>query len=121
MNGQVTYFELPSTDIEATQRFWGSLFSWTFYEGNFPGYSMIQGPKPMGGSPHDDSSRYPRIFFAVDDITAAVALVRELGGTAEEPVRIPSGAYAHCTDDQGVKFSLSQKAEGQKQGEPDPS
>ncbi|MEV4062172.1 VOC family protein [Nonomuraea dietziae] len=110
MSGQITYFELPSTDIEATQRFWGSLFGWTFYEGNFPGYSMIQGPEPMGGSPHGDSSRHPRIFFAVDDITAAVARVRELGGTAEDPVSIPSGAYAHCTDDQGVEFSLSQQA-----------
>jgi len=36
--------------------------------------------------------------------------VRELGGTAEDPVTIPSGSYAHCTDDQGVAFSLSQQA-----------
>jgi predicted enzyme related to lactoylglutathione lyase len=110
MSGQVTYFELPSSDIEATRRFWGSLFGWTFSEGNFSGYSMIQGPDPMGGSPHDDSSRHPRIFFAVDDISSAVARVRELGGTAEDPVSIPSGSYAHCTDDQGVEFSLSQQA-----------
>lgn len=110
MNGNVTYFELPSSDITATQRFWGSLFEWKFNEGNFPGYSMIQGPAPLGGSPHDDSSRHPRIFFAVDDIEAAVARVRELGGTAEDPTALPSGAYAHCTDDQGVRFSLSQEA-----------
>jgi predicted enzyme related to lactoylglutathione lyase len=110
MSGNVTYFEVPSSDIAATQRFWGSLFGWTFYEGNFPGYSMIQGPEPMGGAPHDDSSRHPRIFFAVDDIEAAVTRVRELGGTAEDPVTIPSGAYAQCTDDQGVEFSLSQEA-----------
>jgi predicted enzyme related to lactoylglutathione lyase len=110
MSGQVTYFELPAGDIAATQRFWGSLFGWTFREGNFPGYSMIQGPEPMGGAPHDDASRHPRIFFAVDDIEAAVARVRELGGTAEAPVAIPSGAYAHCVDDQGVEFSLSQEA-----------
>ncbi|MEP1975969.1 VOC family protein [Hyphomonas sp.] len=110
MSGNVTYFELPGTDITATERFWGTLFSWSFKEGNFPGYSMIHGPKPMGGASHDDASRHPRIFFAVDDIEAAVAKVRELGGTAEDPVTIPSGAYAHCTDDQGVAFSLSQEA-----------
>lgn len=110
MSGQVTYFELPSGDISATQRFWGSLFDWTFYEGNFPGYSMIKGSEPMGGSPHGDASRHPRIYFSVDDIEAAVAQVRELGGTAEDPVTIPSGIYAHCTDDQGVEFSLSQEA-----------
>ncbi|RJL35722.1 VOC family protein [Bailinhaonella thermotolerans] len=110
MSGQVTYFELPSGDIEATRRFWGSLFGWEFYEGNFPGYSMIKGSEPMGGAPHDDASRHPRVFFAVDDLGAAIARVRELGGTAEEPVVIPSGAYAHCADDQGVAFSLSQPA-----------
>lgn len=110
MSGQVTYFELPSSDIAATQRFWNSLFGWTFYEGNFPGYSMIQGSEPMGGSPHDDPSRHPRIFFTVDDIEAAVARVRELGGTAEDPVTIPADAYTYCTDDQGVKFSLFQGA-----------
>lgn len=66
MAGNVTYFEVPSSDIEATQRFWGLLFGWKFHEGNFPGYSMIDGPTPMGGAPHEDASRHPRIFFAVD-------------------------------------------------------
>lgn len=101
---------MPSSDIAATQQFWGSLFGWDFYEGNFPGYSMIQGPTPMGGSPHDDPSRHPRIYFAVDDLEAAVVRVRELGGTASDPVTIPSGAFAHCSDSQGVEFSLSQEA-----------
>lgn len=109
MAGNITYFEVPSTDIEATQQFWGQLFGWTFYEGNASGYSMISGPTPMGGAPHDEPSRHPRVFFAVDDIHAAVAKVRALGGTAEEPVTIPSGAFAHCVDDQGVEFSLSQE------------
>jgi predicted enzyme related to lactoylglutathione lyase len=107
MSGNITYFEVPSSDIEATQRFWGSLFGWEFREGNFHGYSMIDGPTPMGGAPHEETSQRPRIFFAVDDINAAVARVRELGGTAEDPVTIPSGAFAHCVDDQGVEFSLS--------------
>lgn len=107
MNGEVTYFELPSSDIATTQQFWGALFGWKFNEGNFPGYSMIQGPKPLGGTPHDEPSRHPRIFFAVDDLEAAVAQVRELGGTADDPVTIPSGAFAHCKDNQGVEFSLS--------------
>lgn len=107
MAGNVTYFELPGKDIEATRTFWGSLFGWEFREGNQPGYSMIEGPTPLGGTPHDDASKHPRIFFAVDDIDAAVARVRELGGTADDPVHIPSGAFANCVDDQGVEFSLS--------------
>jgi len=106
MSGEIVYFELPGNDAEATQRFWGSLFGWRFTEGNFPGYSMIDGPNPQGGTPHGDPSQHPRVFFSVDDITAATTRVRELGGTAEEPVTIPAGASATCTDDQGVQFSL---------------
>ena len=79
MAGNVTYFEVPSSDIEATQRFWGSLFGWRFYEGNFPGYSMIGGPTPMGGAPHEDSSRHPRHATRADP-TTKVGLV--------EPVRV---------------------------------
>ncbi|WP_100444825.1 VOC family protein [Glycomyces xiaoerkulensis] len=113
MSGNVTYFEVPGNDIAATERFWSELFGWTFYEGNFPGYSMIQGPEPMGGAPHDESSPRPRIYFAVEDLDAAVARVRKLGGTTEDPVAIPSGVFAHCTDDQGVEFSLFQEGGGE--------
>lgn len=64
----------------------------------------------MGGSPHGADSKHPRIYFAVDDLTAALEKVRELGGTASETVTIPSGQFAHCTDSQGVEFSLFQDA-----------
>lgn len=111
MSGNVSYFELPSTDIEATRQFWGGLFGWEFRAGKQPEYDMIHGAKPMGGAPHDDASRHPRLFFSVDDIDAAVEKVRALGGTAEEPVSIPSGgAFVHCRDNQGLPFSLSQEA-----------
>jgi len=108
MSGDIVYFELPSNDLETTRRFWGSLLGWTFNEGNAPGYSMIEGPTPMGGVPHDDPAQHPKIFFGVDDIDAATAQVRELGGTAEDVVTIPSGSFANCTDNQGVHFSLFQ-------------
>lgn len=107
MAGNVSYFEIPSTNIDATRDFWNALFGWNFREGNFPGYSMIDGPTPLGGSPHDETSQHPRIYFAVPDIDAAVAKVRELGGTADDPVAIPSGAFALCANSQGVKFGLS--------------
>lgn len=112
MSGEIVYFELPGHDAAATQRFWSSLFDWTFDEGNFPGYSMIDGSSPMGGTAHGDTSRHPRIFFGVEDITAATSRVRELGGTTQEPVTIPSGTFATCTDDQGVQFSLFAAARG---------
>jgi predicted enzyme related to lactoylglutathione lyase len=46
-------------------------------------------------------------MWSVADIDAAVARVREAGGTViEEPSRQPYGMMAHCIDDQGTRFYL---------------
>ena len=50
----------------------------------------------------------PSVYFEVDDIEAAVAKIRELGGTAEEIEQIQSGFMASCEDDQGSRFNLWQ-------------
>lgn len=42
----------------------------------------------------------------VDDVNVAIERVRELGGTADEPVIIAAGRFANCVDDQGVQFSV---------------
>jgi predicted enzyme related to lactoylglutathione lyase len=57
----------------------------------------IEGPERAGA----------QLWFVVDDIHAAVAKVRELGGTADEPVLYDSGWSAGCIDDQGTTFYLS--------------
>ncbi|MFI0409358.1 VOC family protein [Actinomadura sp. 3N508] len=110
MSGDIVFFDLPGKDAAATAKFWESLFGWKFKEGNFPGYSMIHGSTPMGGNPHGDKSKSPRVYFSVDDLTAASERVRELGGTADEPVTIPAGRFANCVDDQGVEFSIFEAA-----------
>jgi hypothetical protein len=40
-----------------------------------------------------------------------VAKVRELGGTAQDPVLYDSGWSADCVDDQGTTFNLSVPAQ----------
>ena len=48
-------------------------------------------------------------MWTVADIDAAVALVREAGGTViEEPSQQSYGKMAHCTDDQGGRFYLGE-------------
>lgn len=113
MSGEVVYFELPGNDAAASQRFWGALFGWTFTEGNAPGYSMIGGSDPLAGMQHGDPSPHPRIYFGVNDMAEAITRVRELGGAVGEPVTIPAGTFVHCTDDQGVQFSLFEAARSQ--------
>lgn len=55
-----------------------------------------------------DAARAER--FAVDDIEAAIATIRSLGGQASEVMSTPTGRFAHCRDDQGLAFSLFQFA-----------
>jgi predicted enzyme related to lactoylglutathione lyase len=58
-----------------------------------------------GGSPHPTTVP----MWTVADIDAAVARVREAGGTVlQEPAQQPYGITAECTDDQGSRFYLGQ-------------
>jgi len=47
-------------------------------------------------------------MFAVPDVRAAVARVREAGGTATDPAFAGYGTSADCTDDQGAPFWLTE-------------
>ena len=48
-------------------------------------------------------------MWTVADIDAAVARVRQAGGTVlAEPARQPYGMQAECTDDQGSPFYLGE-------------
>ena len=63
-----------------------------------------------------DPEAAPYLFFAVDDMEAALERVRELGGSVEEAdvegdedsvARF--GRFRLCRDDQGSSFGLHQK------------
>lgn len=110
MAGEISFFEIPAKDGDAARAFYGQLFGWTFADGNFPGYWMIDGGGTAAGLASGDDSATPRVFFTVGDIDDGVAHVRELGGQADDPTTIPSGRFARCRDDQGVPFSLWQDA-----------
>jgi len=47
-----------------------------------------------------------RLYFRVDDIEAAAALVRDLGGQVLSVTDYESGGNAECVDDQGLRFDL---------------
>ena len=51
-------------------------------------------------------SRSVRLYFRVDDIEAAAARVRELGGQVLSVADYDSGGNAECVDDQGLRFDL---------------
>ena len=111
MSGDLGYFTIPVGDVQRGRAFYGRLFGWEFAADAGDEYSHINNTTPPGGL-HRDAARMPKVWFRVPDIHAAVALVRELGGEAEDPQESPSGSSAGCRDDQGTQFSLWQPAPG---------
>jgi predicted enzyme related to lactoylglutathione lyase len=62
-----------------------------------------------------DPGASPYVFFAVDDLEAAVQRVRELGGTVDDmdvegddASQAQFGRFKLCRDDQGSPFGLHQ-------------
>jgi hypothetical protein len=110
MSADLGYYTIPVKDLARGKRFYGAAFGWTFEPGDR--YAHVGNTTPPGGLVADAAATTPKVWFRVDDVRAAVARVRELGGTAAEPSESPSGWSADCVDDQGTRFSLWQAAAG---------
>jgi uncharacterized protein len=106
MTGELVYFVVPAPDAQRAQTFYGELFGWEFAPGSVPDGYEISNAQPPGGLFGGGEGSSPDVYFGVDDIDAAVARVRELGGEAEDPQEIASGYMASCRDDQGTAFNI---------------
>lgn len=111
LGGELWYFTLGGPDPAASSRFFTELFGWRVEGGSVAGGYNIASTRQAGGLYRSDEP-IVTLFFSVPDIGVAVARVRELGGTADEPVRYDSGWNARCRDDQGVPFDLGEPAPG---------
>ena len=115
MNGQPTFFELGVADADRARAFYEGLFGWRLEPGpSGKGYVIDTGGIPGGLHPGDPEA-VPYLFFGVDDLDAAVARVRELGGTVQESEHEGDedssarfGRFKFCRDDQGSPFGLHQ-------------
>ena len=110
--GQIFYFTFGVADGDRARRFFGRLFDWEIQPGSMPGGYHVANLTPPGGLHGGEPEPRLSLYFRVDDIQAAVARVRELGGQADEPVLYASGWSASCRDDQGLEFHLSEAAPG---------
>jgi predicted enzyme related to lactoylglutathione lyase len=112
MAGEIVHIEIPADDTEQGRAFWGGLFGWQFQA--YPGpweYHMTQ-ISDQGGAAitnMEPEKRGMRSYFAVDDINAGAARVRELGGEAADAQAVPTmGWFVTCTDPHGNEFGLWQ-------------
>ena len=113
MPTEIGYFTLSVPDVDKGAAFYGGLFGWTFDPSppSHP-YRHINNTQLPGGLVSHDDKLVLRPYYRVADIKAAVAKVRELGGTAEEPWHTNTGWGSLCQDNQGVPFNLWQPAPG---------
>ncbi|WP_166350920.1 VOC family protein [Phytoactinopolyspora limicola] len=106
MTTNLVWFELPGASTDKARAFYSGLFGWTFSNFGGQGYHMVDGANPGGAITSGDGS-HPVAYFSTEDINASVAKVKELGGTAPDPMEIPGvGRMALCQDDQGTTFGL---------------
>lgn len=108
--GEVAYVELRVPDAGRARAFYGTVLGWGFAPGRAPGYwnglvgATRTHPRIGISGGHGTATAMPT--FAVADLPAALAALRQAGGTAAEPVRQAYGLIADAVDDQGAEFRL---------------
>ena len=112
MGRPVVHFEIGCRDKAKTKAFFTALFDWTIAEAG-PASMIdtgagtgIQGHiTALGHEPH----KYTLFYVSVDDINAALAKAKSLGGeTVVPPVALPDGTFAWFADPEGNTIGLWQ-------------
>lgn len=111
MKSEVSYIEIGTGESGGTRAFLQELFQWDFHPMGDSGNGWFETPSMKAGLHGGDPNPGILVFFSVDDLEAAAARVKELGGEAEEPSGEEPGfgRFCMCRDPQGVSFGLHRK------------
>jgi uncharacterized protein len=110
MAGEIVHYEIGAQHSDRAQAFWSGLFGWQFSE-PMPemDYRMAQMSDSQGAAIFHSDAPVVNVYHQVDDIDAATAKVRELGGEAADKLPVPGhGWFAACKDTEGNTFHLWQ-------------
>ena len=111
----VIWFEIPADDIQRAQKFYGSLFGWTFTKipAAIHNYWHIdtggKDASPDGGlMPRMHPAQAITNYVAVPSVSKGATKVQKLGGTICKPkTAVPGmGYFVICTDTEGNTFAL---------------
>lgn len=105
MAGEPSHFEIGVPDARRASDFYGQLLGWAFRTTRGDD-AWIETAGVRGGLHGGDDATDIELYFAVEDIEAAVRRVRELGGEAGDPGPDEGDRFIRCRDDQGVRFGL---------------
>ncbi|MEY2418528.1 MAG: uncharacterized protein QOG90_1208 [Actinomycetota bacterium] len=113
-HGALCWNELNTRNIDAAKQFYSDVFGWTWGGGADYSEFMVDG-RVVGGCMPMTPERFPAevpehwlVYFAVDDVNAAVAKIQELGGTTMmEPFEAGGvGMMTVAMDPQGAVFAV---------------
>lgn len=109
MAGEPVYLELGTPDAAKARAFYAAVLGW-------PSGAQGQVETPtldIGVHGGDDESHF-EVFFAVDDLEAALREVERNDGRIVSEVNDSPGfgRWVECADNQGVRFGLRQQAAG---------
>ena len=115
MHGSVSFFEIGVGDTAKGRAFYEGLFGWGFETGPSGNGWVMSNARVPGGMHPGDAGAVPYLFFAVDDMDAAIERVKALGGEivdfddgGGESTEARFGRFKFCKDDQGSAFGLHQ-------------
>jgi predicted enzyme related to lactoylglutathione lyase len=116
--GALSWNELVSTDIDAAKAFYAQVFGWgadTSEGGPFPYTEFkvagrsIAGAMPKGPQLPAEVPSHWGVYFAVADLDATVASIKDLGGQVMmDGMDTPAGRFAAVSDPQGGVFNVIQ-------------
>jgi uncharacterized protein len=108
--GSPSFIELGTPSGSQARKFFGDLFGWASTEMGGEN-SCADTPTIRVGMHPGDPDACMVVYFAVSNLDAAIARVRELGGTANEPgpAEPGFGRMTECRDPQNVRFGLHQQ------------
>jgi predicted enzyme related to lactoylglutathione lyase len=114
MTHPIVHAEIRSADPDATRSFFGELFGWAYPDGGIPGYTYVDSgvpdALPAGISPTQGGGELVTFYVGVNDMDAALAKTRQLGGrVVQEPASVPGVTFALIADPLGHVVGLAKQ------------
>ncbi len=111
LNDKINYVEFPAKDIEATKKFFSSVFGWSFVDYG-PEYTAFSDQGLDGGFFKSESASSTKaggalIILYTDQLEETQARVESAGGNIVKPIfTFPGGRRFHFTEPSGNELAV---------------
>jgi uncharacterized protein len=113
-HGTLCWSELNTWKFEDAKKFYGDVFGWTYQGDDTYAQPLVDGQSVAGVMPMStdrvaaETPEHWLVYFAVDDVQAAAAKIKELGGTTMmDPFPVPDvGTMTVGMDPLGAVFGI---------------